>query len=510
MIRSHTVRRAAAVLMSVLVLQAGGLPYFSYAAVAASDDPKVAVLPVSIGDAVPAKAAARFQELLSDELKGRDGIRVVDGPKAGAKAPPPAASKISRTPPPSALEALEEGQSALTELKFDEASEALKRGVEEMTAQPAGIDFEKLVEAYISLAVASFRQGDEEGAQKSLLSVVRLSPDYRLPEGKYPPIFVREFEKARRRTEKAIKGTISIEGPTGATAFVDGRDIGMLPAQEAGLISGTHYVKVEGTRGELFGQAVEVKNGVSKVKAQLQSAGDGAVAQAPGVIGPVLDNAAVSATAKSLDALGADFGVVSTLYRSGDHQITAATAVFSARAHGFATMKTYTFDEELLTANVEAYKLADDISDAMGQFPRAASLPVNLAEGATYKASATASARVQDVDINTGGRRTALTQSKDRPVASEEEETPQPIAVAKDPDENETGANAVRAISGGSMSGELARRVDDDRPASEAKGGVPWWVWAAVGVGVVGAAGGTYYGISQASRPVTGTVTARW
>ena len=40
--------------------------------------------------------------------------------------------------------------------------------------------------------------------------------------------------------------------------------------------------------------------------------------------------------------------------------------------------------------------------------------------------------------------------------------------------------------------------------------GPGWWVWALVGVGVVAAAGGTYYGISEATRPVTGTVTAKW
>ncbi len=38
----------------------------------------------------------------------------------------------------------------------------------------------------------------------------------------------------------------------------------------------------------------------------------------------------------------------------------------------------------------------------------------------------------------------------------------------------------------------------------------PWWVWALGGVGVAALAGGAYYGISQATRPVSGTVTATW
>jgi hypothetical protein len=38
----------------------------------------------------------------------------------------------------------------------------------------------------------------------------------------------------------------------------------------------------------------------------------------------------------------------------------------------------------------------------------------------------------------------------------------------------------------------------------------PAWVWIAAGVVVAAAAGGAYYGITENSRPVTGTVTASW
>jgi hypothetical protein len=48
-------------------------------------------------------------------------------------------------------------------------------------------------------------------------------------------------------------------------------------------------------------------------------------------------------------------------------------------------------------------------------------------------------------------------------------------------------------------------------PPAEVKKGAPVWVWVVVGVAVAGgAAAGTYFGVREATRPVTGTVNASW
>ncbi|MBX5484716.1 MAG: hypothetical protein IRZ16_23075 [Myxococcaceae bacterium] len=500
MIRTSLVRRSAAVLLSALTVQAISLSVLSSVALAQDAAPRIVVLPVSVGPAVPAKAPSRFRDLLEEELKSRETISVVP-PKTNPEPPKPPA-ELSATPPAEALRALEEGQAALADLRFDDAARALQQGIAKMSEHPEGIDFEKLIDAYVSLAVASFRQGDEEAAQKALFAVVRLSPGYQVPDGKYPPIFVREVQKAKRRAEKAIRGAVSIDGPAGATAFVDGRNVGALPVVQDNLVAGPHFVKVEGTSGELFGAVVDVRRGTTRVTATPQPVGGRAPAKVAGIIGPVLDRAAVTEVAETIDALGADYAVVGCLYRSGEHQLTAATAVFSARVHGFAVVRPYTFDEELLTANVEAYKLADDITDLVGEFPRAVALPVDLGAGASaYTPTNAVAVRTQEVDLDIGERRTALLPRRDRPAATKDE-TPHLV-----PDDDE-----VHAINGGAVSADYARQIQDDEvPGGEVrKGGVPWWVWAVAGVAVVGAAGGTYYGISQATRPVTGTVTARW
>ncbi|MGA9524568.1 MAG: hypothetical protein WBV82_24135, partial [Myxococcaceae bacterium] len=276
MLRSILVRRSAASLLCVLVVQASGVPYVSTTSVAAPPTGLV-ILPFVRGSGAPDRANTRFAELLSGELQGRSQeVRLLAAPNAGVAEQAPARGS-SRGAPRDAIAALSQGQALLSDLKFEAASKALRSGIEKLTSAPESIEYPKLIEAWTSLAVAQFRMNDEAGAAASLLNVVRLNPKYRLPEGRYPPVFVREFEKARRRAEKLPKVTVSIEAPPGSTAFLNGEDLGMVPVVEDGLIPGTHYVRVEGTRGELFGQAVEVKSGVGKVNASFTgtATGDG-------------------------------------------------------------------------------------------------------------------------------------------------------------------------------------------------------------------------------------------
>lgn len=481
MIRSNLARRLAAVLLSALVLQASGLGGLSSAVIAAESSPKVAVLPFKSVAPLPDKTAERFRELLISELRNREGVQpVVAGQRTASRA---AAKPAQAGPSPEAADALARGRKSLEDLRFGAAATAFKSGIEAMLKQPETVDWAVLIDAYISLAVASFRSGDEDGAQKALLAVARLAPDYKLPDGQYPPIFVREHEKARRRSDKAVKGSISVEGPPGATAFVDGEDLGMVPVLQESLPVGVHYVKVEGTRGELFGAAVEVRSGVAKVTASFSAAPSAPPSIA--AVGPRLDGAELEALAAACEALGTSFAVVGVLYRTGDHQLTVGLALYSAQHRALAALKPRAFDHELLTANVEAYKLADEIADAAGQFPRAAALPLDLVSNPQHRASAKSSPKEEELSL----------------VAPPPRKTLVPREVPEE--------SSVRALGGRSVSGEVAA-AREPKSSEVSSSGPAWWVWTLVGVGVAAAAGGTYYGVSQATRPVTGTVTATW
>jgi hypothetical protein len=476
MLRRDLARRCAAVLLSVLVVQASGLPQFTARADAAQSVPRVVILPLVRADGAPERSEHRFADLLFEELSGRsDELQVIRTPVARTPARPAAAPADGRA-------AVDEGQRLLADLKFEPAANALRLGLEGMALSVATLDFDVLVEGYVSLAVAAFRMGDEEGAQAALLSVVRVAPSYRLPEGRYPPIFVREFDKARRRAEKLPRGTLVVEGPAGASVFIDGQPQGLVPVSVDELPAGRHFVKVEGTRGERFGTAVEVKAGVQRVRAAFERGAAGHLAGG----GLLLDEATLAATDAAVRAAGAQYGLVGIVLRSADHQLSAATAVYSTAARGFAVLDRRAVDIELLTAQVEVFKLADQISDTIGRFPGPIALPVDLAQGARFKAAGRVAVHPQkDVEL-APVRKSALTPN---------------VTAQPDP--------TVAAVRG--LDGQHHPDVaPDTHPGPSAKGAVPWWVWGLVGAGVAAAAGGTYYGVTEASKPVTGTVTARW
>ena len=475
---------------------------------ALAERPKVVVVPFSVGDGASDSAAAKFTRLLNEELKTRDDVLEIVNPPATKAAPAPPPEKVASsgggakrtTPSPEAIAALESGKKALADLKFDEAIAMLKKGIDLSLADPATADYPAVLEAYISLGVAAFRQGDEKEATSALFHLARLDPNYQLPPG-FPPIFGREFEKAKKKVEKQPKGSVSIEGPPGSTGFVDGRDLGMVPVLEENLAPGAHYVKVEGSKGERYGQTVEIKSAVAKVRANFGGAppkepapvvSSGGSGIANPSIGRSIDDATAARLSTYAKAAGADYAVVGIVYRTGDQQLTAGTALYSARKQGVAALPQIGFDSDVLTANVEAYKLADSVQEKINSFTFT-SLPINLVTKA-FKAGTVSSSGVGEVSAVTPERRA----SKPKSDAERTELTPK--------------NGEVRALDNKSNLVDGEPKPDEPPPPAVVKsGGVPAWVWIVAGVAVAAGAGvGGYFTYKEVSKPVTGTVTATW
>lgn len=469
----------------------------------AGERPKLVVVPFSVGEGASDSAAAKFSRLLTEELKTRDDVvEIIAAPTTKAapapEKPAPSGPAKKTTPSPEALAALETGKKALADLKFDEAIGSLKKGIDLSLADPATADYPAVLEAYISLGVAAFRQGDEKEANAALFHLARLDPNYQLPPG-FPPIFGREFEKAKKKVEKQAKGSVSVEGPSASTAFVDGRDLGMVPVLEENLAPGPHYVKVEGSKGERFGQTVDIKGTVAKVRATFSG---GSSKEAPAVvatggianpsIGSRLDDNTAARLAVYVKAAYADYAVVGIVYRTGDQQLTAGTALYSARKQGFASLPPIGFDSDVLTANVEAYKLADAVQEKINSFTFS-SLPINLVTKA-FKAGTASSGNssVGDVAAVTPDRKA----SKPKGDAEKTDLTPK---------------GEVRALDKKSNLVDAEKPPDEPPPAEVKSGGVPVWVLVVAGVAVAAGAGvGGYFTYKEVSKPVTGTVTATW
>ncbi|MCU0699356.1 MAG: hypothetical protein MUC96_22865 [Myxococcaceae bacterium] len=458
------------------------------AMVARAEKPRLVVVPFATGEGATDAATTKFGGLLTTELKSRtDAVEVV-APPVTRPAPEKAGGK--RTPSPEATLSMQTGRKAFDELRFDEAIPALKKGVEAMLQDAATADFEQVQDALVKVAAAHFRSGEEKEAKASLTELARLAPGYALPPG-FPPVFQREFEKAQKRVDKLPRGQVVIEGPSGATAFLDGRDLGMVPATEDNVPGGLHYVRVEGTRGERFGQQIEIKGGPVKVKAAFGAAPDRApvnMVPNPNVTATVDEGMAQRLTAYC-KAAGADFVLVGLVYRVSDTQLAAGTALFNTRRSAFAAIAPATFDVDVLTANTEAFKLADEVLKRTANLGTPSAPPFTLV---TKKAQAVAS----------------VTRPTDRPVDANGEDL---AVVAPDRKTKVVVEPRPRVLE------QPANLVDPEEPAqgpvvkTEAKPGPPVWVWVVVGaVAVGGAAAGTYFGVREATRPVTGTVNASW
>lgn len=458
-----------------------------------ADKPRVLVVPFVAGNGASENATTRFTTLISDELKTRgDALELVPAPAAWPAAPEKASSSSKRGPRPDAVAALDAGRKAFEDLRFDDAVSSLKKGITAMLSDPATADYEAVTDAYVKLSAAQFRKGEEKEAKAALLELARFAPSYELPPG-YPPVFLREFEKAKKRLDKQPRGQVSIEGPAGATAFLDGRDLGMVPVLEEGVPAGAHYVKVEGGKGERFGQAIDVKGALVKVRASFSGGGAGDRTVVSGPVDPkisqTIDDGTQARLMGYLKTANADYALVGYVYKTGDTTLTAGTALYSVKKNAFASLEPVGFDTEVLTANTEAFKLADQVVLKLSSFGASASLPLNLASkaakaGTSGVAVATGPTKVDPDDVE------ATTPKERKPVLTPTERRLDNTSTVVDVNEH---------------LGEKPPEVKKDG------GGVPVWVWVVAGVAVAAGAGvGGYFAVSAATRPVTGTVTASW
>ncbi|MDP1824849.1 MAG: PEGA domain-containing protein [Archangium sp.] len=449
---------------------------------------RLVVVPFAVGDGASETASAKFNALVLDELKSRgDTIELVTPPVVKPAPPPEKPGVAKRGPSPEAVSALEAGKKAFDDLRFEDAVANLRKGIAGMLSDPATADYEGVTDAYVKLAAAAFRMGEEKEAKNALIEFARFAPNYELSAG-FPPIFQREFDKAKKRLDKQPKGTVSIEGPSGSTAFLDGRDLGMVPVLDEIVPGGTHYVKVEGTKGEKFGQTINVTNTLVKVKASFGGPSERGpvVAAKPVLVDPAIASSVDNGTSTRLNAylkaVNADWALVGYVYKTSDSQLTAGTALYAARRQVFLALTPVSFDTDVLTANTEAFKLGEEIVKRLVSFGTVASLPLNLA---TRPARGGTTLAMNDTPTNPDEIETAGPKSKKVVLVPQKkvEEQPPPDMGEKPP--------------------------EDTKP--EVKSGVPVWVWVVTGVAVAAGAGvGGYFGITALTKPVTGTVTATW
>jgi hypothetical protein len=246
--------------------------------------------------------------------------------------------------------ALKEGYHAMEEKRFSEARPFFKKAIELALRQPERAHFGQVFDAHMAWVVASVREGDEEEARVVLETLARLAPHYVVPK-ELPPVFHREFERAKLLTNRLPKGSISVESPEGAVVFLNGQPMGLAPMVVPNLPRGTHYISMEGSQFEMrFGQAVELRSASAQVRGVFNKA---TMRLPPGFVAdpsltPLLDVEALGRLEVLAKEVGAAFVVVGFIKELEPNYFNLSMALFHTQKKHFLPLAPVGFSKGLI------------------------------------------------------------------------------------------------------------------------------------------------------------------
>jgi len=253
--------------------------------------------------------------------------------------------------PPAVSNAFREAYSAKEATRYSEARLLFKSAIEFALKQPERAYFGQVFDAHVAWAFASVEDGNQEEARVALRALARLAPDYNLPKD-LPPVFQREFERAKLLTSRLPKGTLVVEAPEGAVVFLNGRPVGIAPVVVANLPQGTHYVYLEDSNqfDMRFGQVVELQSEQAKVRGEFSRVSvrlpSGFVVDP--ILTPVLDAEALERLSLLARDLGAAFVLVGFIKELGPGHFNLSMTLFHARKKQFLSLAPMGFSKNLI------------------------------------------------------------------------------------------------------------------------------------------------------------------
>lgn len=552
-------RRVAPVLVAALALPA------------AAQEIPVTVLPYApLYGGLPQSTGDKTAELIVSELNanGEFKAKVAAGEKAAsATAKGEAEIAAAKKGVAAAVSLIDRASNLYKQRKMKPAADNFQRGIDRFLANYQGAEtFEPLSNAYLGLAMARFRMGDEGEAHKRLDDMVRLDPDRTLdgeefPKGtKIPPLFVKFHEKARAAYFEKARGQVRITTtPAGSVVLFDGRELGETPLIAKSVLPGDHYVRVVKPDTGAFWQKVTV-TGDEEVQVSASFVGE-ATGPLANVAKGLSNNSLTPETADTVKAIGAKDGSKWALfgtYRQEDTNIVVKNWLLRVEDGAVVQLTDLVFDIEMLGAAIEVFKLANDVVDKVADFQgvgleselvafHGVSAPKTAETFNEVVVTAASAGAKGTVEEDRGGRRgpvRSVVGAKKTPVeapkvdeapAEEEEPRPRRLRVRGKIGENDQTAvqpapqdtpeevtpvddapaqvDLAPRPSGRSMAAldpeELARlqRVEDDKKS----GGVgKVLLWSGVGVVGAGAVATGLYFLLSSSAPTSATAHVTW
>lgn len=452
------------------------------APVAAPSTKKVGLVNlVAVGDAskpLAEQVTTRLQKELTD---GKLEVTTLSLAPAGGAAVVDAGADAAQKAKVVAEKELAKGQKLLAQMQLGRAETAFQKAATELqTAGPALTDTALLVDTQLGLAEVFARQGMEDEANAALTVAATHHPELVLDTAKYPPQFIRSFQKLRDRVVAGDKGTLFVdETARGATITLGAKAVGTAPLRIGDVPAGVHLVRLELPGVGAVSSLVEVTAGLESTVSGGFFA-KGGTSPEDVLAANQLDAESVRAIAEATKAAGLDIALAGVV---GKKRSTVPVALVAVRPTGEATrVPTLDFDGDLLNLAIETLKAKETVLAHVAA-PAAAYEPGVLLDGMKVGVVEVAAITLR-YELSSAGPSETRTDRKTRVAGAE-------------PDDD-----GRRIIEGGQSGRRRTLKKDDDRISTRAPRTelttteesdsilTSPWLWVGVGSGtavVVGA-----------------------
>ncbi len=479
----------------------------------AAEKPKILVLPYQGLDRnLPEDLAEQTTAVIAKEIAAGE-VSVIRADDVAAAAPKPETAQDAPQGDASAgskAEALmAEAKDALQGSDFEKAQKLFQRAIKLLEDNADAVpDLRLLPEAYLQLAVVNFTDGREEEADDMLARAIHWDPERKLDESDYPPIFIRVFERARYNVLRRPRARIEVRGVAGSQVLFDGRNLGKTPLILDEALPGNHWIRVERPGEALRVRSVNVQ---PKKTVLVEFEGGATESAAPtGVLGALaaneVDRSHTEALRAAGSAAGADYVMAGAIYKT-DTAYNIHTILVAVKDGGVGRMVDIAFDLDMLSAEIEVYKLAGEVraqAESRKLTNVITDLPFALAPKFKKRPTRTAVAG-KETKVTTVA---AAPPTPDAPAAVAFVEPPPPpatgrgpVSVAPPPPPPPSAVIKDEAI--------VATTVlpKDEQPEEE---GSMWWIWVVVGVAAAGAIGTGGYFLAQGGGSDEANLRITW
>jgi hypothetical protein len=501
--------------------------------------PKIYVFPYQpVFKGIPKEIATQTTDLLKNEIKHSDEVRLQKGPIFIPEATATKVKPFSDKDLKQAMRLTGEGEKHYNALRFDRAIKSFNAALAKFEASLALMtDVTPVVDTLLMLSVCYYRQDQEKNGAKMLVKVIRLKPDLILDPEKYPPMFRNTAETIRKKLLLKRRGEVEVvANEEGAAVFFDGRKVGTTPILLKELVPGDHFVRVEKEGLQPWaGKVTVVSTQRRRVLAAL-----GGVKKATGPLGEIAEGIRMNRLSPEMlklaaaqgKQIGADYVVLGGVAKMGGNY-KVGSFLLKVKSQELCPLPEIQFDPDLLGASVEVYNMA--------------SILYKRVEGCPDPVKGKVVAVVQTAKKKTGIRSVAVGPPKVAPPPRAPAVAPRVATPGKGPavpgkgpavpgaapaapprkmpaappritttDEGlaTTGSSAISPTA--PIMVPTAPVAETVRPIDEQTNGGPafyetWWFWTIVSVAVVGGTAGALYGAGVFDGGAdSANITVRW